>query len=150
MQRVGTDHADVCELKVALKPRPFMAGDAPPARSGSELTHSNLWEDPEVAFMEADPDYPVHVHVITNKRGYDRAGTTGFGTADVLGNPVQGMDYTFTCGHGFLPNTQREEFYQGRWVKPGAKMELLSLRLGTDKVDKCEIKVAMKSAPYGY
>jgi hypothetical protein len=153
MQRIGSDHADICELKVALKPRPFLDGDPPPAGSGSSLSASNLWEDPDVAFTEPDPDYPVHLHVITNRRGYDRAGSSGYGTADIVGAPSaapQGLDYTFTCPRGFLANSQRDEFFEGRWIKPGLRMEILTQRLGTDKVDRCQINVTMKTAPYTY
>ena len=146
MQRIGSDHYDICELKVAIKQHPF--SDTPAVWSGAPLSSSNLWDDPEVAFTQPDPNYPVHLHVLTGYRRYNRDGFEGYGSANLIGTTPQGLDYSYTCPHGFLFNTQADEYFQGYWVKPGQRLEILLQRVGSDHVDRCEINVTLKNAPY--
>jgi hypothetical protein len=107
------------------------------------------YEAPGVASAAPNPEYPLHVHVLSQgQRVRNRFGTHGFGRADLLENPVRGMDYAFDCFTGFLHN-ENGEFYQGRWKKPDQEMEILVQRVGSDHVDKCMLKVTMKAEPYG-
>jgi hypothetical protein len=104
---------------------------------------------PGVASTAPNPDYPLHVRVLSQgQRVHNQFGTHGFGRADLLGSPVHGMDYAFDCYTSFLHN-QNGEFYQGRWKKPDREMEILVQSMGSDHVDKCTLKVTMKAEPYG-
>jgi hypothetical protein len=107
------------------------------------------YEAPGVASTVPNPDFPLHIRVLSQgERVRNRFGTHGFGRADLLGNPVRGMDYAFDCFTAFLHNANGE-FYQGRWKKTDLEMEILVQRVGSDHVDKCTLKVTMKPEPYG-
>jgi hypothetical protein len=107
------------------------------------------YEPPGVASTVPNPNYPLHVRVLSQgERVHNRFGTHSFGRADLLASPVRGMDYAFDCSTGFLHN-ENGDFYQGRWKKPDQEMEILVQRMGSDHVDKCTLKVTMKAEPYG-
>lgn len=107
------------------------------------------YEPPGVASTVPNPNYPLHILVLSQgERVRNRFGTHSFGRADLLENPVRGMDYAFDCETGFLHNANGE-FYQGRWKKPDKEMEILVQHVGSDHVDKCTLKVTMKAEPYG-
>jgi hypothetical protein len=107
------------------------------------------YEPPGVASTAPNPNYPLHIFVLSQgERVHNRFGTHSFGRADLLENPVRGMDYAFDCETGFLHNASGE-FYQGRWKKPDQEMEILVQRVGSNHVDKCTLKVTMKAEPYG-
>jgi len=148
MQPVGSDHDEVCELKVAMKAHPFNPAQAPTIWSNVPLSSSDQWENPDVAFTDPDPDYPVHLHVISSFRRFSRTGFEGYGSANLVGDVPQGLDFTYSCGRGFLFNTQQDEYFQGYWVKPNQRLEILLQRTGSDKVDRCDINVTLKNAPY--
>ena len=148
MQRIGSDHYDICELKLAMKPHPFTDAELSRIRNNSPIPRTERYEDPEVAFTDPDPDYPVHLHVLTTFRRYGAGRTDGYGTANLVGGKPQGVDYTYSCAHGFLVNTQADESFQGHWVKPGQRLEILLQRIGSDRVDRCELRVTVKDAPY--
>lgn len=76
--------------------------------------------------------------------GYD-----GYGRADLLGATPQGVDYTFSCSEPFLHNVGKAEFYQARWKKPDQKLEILMQKVGSDHLQKCELKTSVKPEPYG-
>ena len=107
------------------------------------------YEAPGVASTAPNPDYPLHIRVLSNQRTHNRFGYHGFGRADLLGPTIRGMDYTFDCERGFMHNEHRDEFYQGRWKKPDQKMEILIQKVGSDHVEKCTLEVTLKDAPYG-
>jgi hypothetical protein len=104
---------------------------------------------PGVASTVLNPAYPLHLRVLSAQRTSDRFGVQGFGRADLLGPSIQGVDYTFDCEQGFLHNGHSDEFYQGRWKKPDKLMEILVQRIGSDHIDRCDLKVTMKPSPYG-
>ena len=107
------------------------------------------WEPPGVASTVPNPEYPLHIFVLSQgERVHNRFGTHSFGRADLLANPIRGLDYTFDCYTGFLHNASGE-FYQGRWKKPDQKIEILVQRVGSNHVDKCELNVTMKAEAYG-
>ena len=113
------------------------------------LAAAAQWEPPGVASTTPNPDYPLHLRVLSQgERVHNRFGVHSFGRADLLGNPVRGVDYTFDCYTAFLHNASGE-FYQGRWKKPDQKIEILIQRVGSNHVDKCELNVTMKAEPYG-
>jgi len=148
MQRIGTDHEDLCELKIAYKAVPFTSVNGARLENGSPTLRSSVMDwQPDVAYLDPDPDYPVRLHVLMDYWRYDGA-AHGYGSANLLDDPATGLDYTYDCGFGFLPNTQVQEVYQGRWIKPGAKLEILLQRMGSDKVDRCELNVTLKNTPY--
>jgi hypothetical protein len=104
---------------------------------------------PGTASTVPNPDYPLHIRVLSQgERVHNQFGTHSFGRADLLGDPIRGMDYSFDCMSGFMWN-QAGEYYQGRWKKPDQKIEILVQRIGSNHVDKCDINVTMKSEPYG-
>jgi hypothetical protein len=106
-------------------------------------------QPPSVPATTPYSDFPLHVHLFGVHWNYVRGSYMGYGRGDLLGPPLQGFDYTFECGEPFMHNAQREEFYQARWKKQGEKLEILMQKVGSDKLQKCELKVAFKERPYG-
>jgi hypothetical protein len=88
-----------------------------------------------------NPDFPLHVHIFIAK--------AGFGRGDLLGPAPEGFDYTTTCENAFFNNGQAAEFYQARWKKPNAKIEILLQRIGGDHTSRCELNIDLKGKPYG-
>jgi hypothetical protein len=104
-------------------------------------------QTPDGPATAPDPDYPLHVQVLLTKANAGRYGATGFGRGNILGPPRRGIDFTYECSTPFF-NNGPQEFYQARWKKPDAKLEILMQRTGSDKLDKCELAIAYKAAPY--
>lgn len=103
----------------------------------------------EVAATTPNPNYPLHLHILGSHRSYDSFGTKSYGRGNLIGSPTLGFDYVSGCPGGFLHNAEKDEFYQGRWKKPNQKIEILTQKIGSDHVDRCEISVTLKSTPYG-
>jgi hypothetical protein len=114
------------------------------------LAHAQFYEAPGVASTVPNPDFPMHVRILSNYRSRNRFGYHGYGRGDLLSSPIQGFDYTFDCDRGFLHNVHSDEFYQARWKKPDQKLEILVQQVGSNHVEKCTLAVAMKSEPYGH
>jgi hypothetical protein len=107
-------------------------------------------EPPGTAATKPNPAYPLRIRVLSQGgRVHNQFGTHGFGRADLMGTPIRGMDYAFDCYTAFLHNGPPDEFYQGKWKKPDQEIEILVQRVGSDHIDKCTIKVTLKSQPYG-
>jgi hypothetical protein len=103
---------------------------------------------PNTPTSTPDPDFPVHVQILSNKWGHNRYGTHGYGRGNVLDTDVKGFDYTYDCGDPFL-TTKGEEFYGARWKKQDEKLEIIEERIGSGgKTEKCELKVDMKTFAY--
>jgi len=149
MQPIGSDRGRLCELRVALRPLLFDPTFAKSALPGGTIS-GNLWTEPEISFSDPDPDYPLHLHIITGLRHLFTGGVQGYGTANLAagGGPLQGVDYNYNCSHGLIPNAQPEEFFQGVWVKKNQRMEILLQRMGSDHVDRCQLNISVKGSPY--
>jgi len=147
LQPVGSDRGQICELKTTLKQLPFDPIFTTAALPGGTLS-GPIWNEPEIAFTDPDADYPLHLHIITGFRHVSSGNVQGYGTANLLGDSVQGVDYNYSCSHGLIPNAQQDEFFQGHWVKKDLRMEILLQRIGTDHVDRCELNVTIKASPY--
>ncbi len=156
MTEAGKKHLNTCVLHLALKQRPFDHDNTAKMIHGASSSLRVTWRDPGFAYEPPSPDYPVHLHVLDGARTEDNQGDHGWGTANLSepasqtpgGTDLQGAEFTYECWRGFLPNTQLNSFYQGRWVKPGSELEALLQRPGSDKVDKCRIKLNLKPQPY--
>lgn len=96
-----------------------------------------------------DLQYPVHLQIMMTKANGSFRGFSGFGRGNILGPPLQGVDFTYNCSTPMLDNG-RNEFYQARWKKQDRKLEILMQRIGSDHVDKCDLEVALKNVPYGH
>jgi len=92
-------------------------------------------------------EYPVHLQILLTKANGNRYGFSGFGRGNILGPPVQGVDFTYACSTPMLDNSHNE-FYQARWKKQDRKLEILMQRVGSDHLDKCDLDIALKSVPY--
>lgn len=120
---------------------------------------------PAVPLSDPDPDFPLHVHVVTVRWGgdamhlyrslqgemrggpgyYEPTGSAhGFGTANVLGDKGQGFYYAFDCSSAFQANSQPQDFYQARWKHPGQSLEILMQPVGSDRGQLCELRVALR------
>jgi len=104
---------------------------------------------PGVATTTPNPEYPLHLRILSSQRSNNRFGVHGFGHGDLIDAQIRGFDYTFDCSVGFLHNEHPDEFYMGRWKKPDQKIEIMVQKVGSTHVDKCDINVAMKPEPYG-
>lgn len=104
---------------------------------------------PDVPATAPNPDFPLHVRIFRVRWNHTRGIYEGYGRADLLGEKPTGLDYTFECGEPFLHNAQPSEFYQARWKKQDQKLEILMQKVGSDHLQKCELKVTPKPMPYG-
>lgn len=109
-------------------------------------------EMPRVAWSTANPDYPLKVRVLSSDRHQERHGgliyTNSYGSANLLGTPNVGLDYTSNCEGGFLHNQEGGEYYQGKWKKQDREIEILVVETGQNRPEKCKIDVTLKPAPY--
>lgn len=116
------------------------------------LSAQNFHVPPRVAWSTANPDYPLKVRVLSSDRHQEhRHGmdfTNSYGSANLLGTPNVGLDYTSDCEGGFLRNAEAGEFYEGKWKKQDREIEILVVETGHDKPEKCKIDVTLKPAPY--
>jgi hypothetical protein len=94
-----------------------------------------------------NPDYPLHARILAIHWEHNRYGTHGYGRGDLLSPQEQGFDYTFDCGDPFI-TTKGEELYPARWKKQNERIEILESRVGTDKFERCELKIDLKNAIY--
>jgi hypothetical protein len=97
-----------------------------------------------------NPDYPVHVHIIIASSNGGQGDYHGHGRGDILGPTLQGFDYTFSCGQPFNNNRLPAEFYQAKWKKPNQKLEILLQPIGSTRVGRCDLNIALKAKPYLY
>lgn len=108
-----------------------------------------FYEPPDVATTVASPEFPLRVHIFGDHWNYVRGSYSGWGRGDLVGDKPVGFDYTYSCGQPFLHNAQHDEVYQARWKKQDQKLEILTQKVGSDHVHRCELKVALKPVPYG-
>ena len=149
MEVVGANIEDTCSLKLAPKPRPLAPSEVIlPSYNTGTVFSGPLYQQPDLLLADPDPDYPLRFHVISASRFYDRNGTQGAGTANLVESDIRGADFTYHCSPGFLASTVVTEAYQARWRKPDQELELLLARPGTDKADRCKVKVTIQSAPF--
>lgn len=109
-------------------------------------------EMPRVTWSTPNPDYPLKVRVLTSDRHQERHSsliyTNSYGSANILGTPNVGLDYTSTCAGGFIHNQESGEYYQGKWKKQDREIEILVVETGQNHPEKCKIDVTLKPAPY--
>lgn len=145
---VASNHEEGCTLEVAMKPQPFTPADAAGLTDQGLILVTPFWEAPEVPVAGPDPDFPLQLHVITGSRLYDQFGAHGYGYANLLGSPPQGVDYSYNCNMGFRANTREQDFYLARWVRPNEELEVLMQRAGGDKPERCKVKVNLQTKAY--
>ena len=116
------------------------------------LTAQRPHDMPRVTWSTPNPDYPLKVRVLSSDRHQSRHSgliyTDSYGSANLLGNPNVGLDYTSTCEGGFLHNQEGGEYYQGKWKKQDREIEILVVETGHTSPEKCKIDVTLKPAPY--
>jgi len=147
MQPVGADRGELCDLKVSIKQLPFDPAFSAAALPGSTIG-GVIWNEPEIAFAEPDSDYPVHLHIVSGFRRVNSGGVQGYGTANLVGDSPQGLDFNYNCTHGLIPNAQPDEIFQGHWVKKDKRLEILLQPIGSNHIDRCQLDVTLKSSPY--
>lgn len=112
--------------------------------------HAQVWhQPPDVAATTLHSDFPVHIHLYHVHWQNIRGSYEGFGRGDLLGPKPQGVDYTFSCSEPFLHNVGKAEFYQARWKKQDQRLEILMQKVGSDKLQKCELRTTLRAEPYG-
>ena len=114
------------------------------------LAIAGQWhEPPDVPALKTYSDFPLKVHLFGVHWNRIQGSYSGYGRGNLLGPPMQGFDYTFECSEPFLHNADRDEFYQARWKKQDEKLEILMQKVGSDHLQKCDLKTALKPKPYG-
>jgi hypothetical protein len=145
-------HQHKCTLNLALESRPFTAANFVILRHGVSSSLRTPWRDPGFAYEGPAPEYPVQFHVLDTQRKEDDFGDHGSGTANLsdpsAGVLLEGGEFQYDCGRGFLVNTQLTNYYPGKWVKLGAELEILMQRPGSDQVDKCKVRVQIQPDAY--
>ncbi len=114
------------------------------------LVAQRFYEPPDVPATVADPEFPLRVRIIESRWNHVWQSYAGWGRGDLLGDKPVGFDYTYSCGQPLLHNAQRAEYYQARWKKQDQKLELLTQKVGSGHVHRCELKIALKPGPYGH
>src|SRR5271170_8055665 len=117
--------------------------------SAKSLLAQNFTAPPDVPATTPNPDFPLRLRSFRNHWNHVNGIYDGYGRGDLLGDKPTGLDYTFACGEPFLHNAQPSEFYQARWKKQDQKLEILMQKVGSDHLQKCELKVTLKPMPYG-
>jgi hypothetical protein len=150
---VGVDHPHfhACVLRLAMEQKPFEPANTAALSHGVSSALRKPWRDPDFAYEEPTPDYPIRFHAVDGLRQEDELGDHGSGTANLSepGAPgLVGAEYTYNCSYGFLTNSQLSGFYQARWVKQGGQLEVLLQRPGSDKVDKCLVDLNLRPQTY--
>jgi hypothetical protein len=145
-------HQQPCKLQIALERHPFDPGNQVRFIHGVSSSLRVRWSDPDFAYEVRAPDYPVQFHVVDTQRREGPNDDVGWGTANLFdpatNAPRQGASFQYECNYGFMPNSQLQTYYQGHWVEPGSKLEILMQRPGSDKVDKCVLQVSLQPQPY--
>jgi len=116
------------------------------------LAAQRFYQPPDIPASDLNADFPLRVRILHIHWHYVYQNYSGYGRGNILfeSGPV-GFDYTYSCNEPFLANEQRGEFYQARWKKQDQKIEILTQEVGNSKhVHKCELKVALKDAPYRF
>jgi hypothetical protein len=120
--------------------------------AAASLGAQHFHEMPRVVWSTPDPNYPLKVRVLSSdrqqERHHDLIYTDSYGSANILGTPDVGLDYSSTCEGGFLHNQEGGEYYQGKWKKQDREIEILVMETGQTRPEKCTIKVTLKPAPY--
>ena len=119
-----------------------------PAASGSDHTYPPA----KTEYTTPEAGYPLKLFVMSASRSYhyhngelDRVRQTGI--ANLLTDPQVGVAYNSTCSDGFHHN-HTGMFYQAKWKKPNARLEILTLKPGASKPSTCEVDVVVQPTPY--
>ena len=118
--------------------------------------HPHLPHEPvhaRIAWTTPDPNYPLKVRILSadHHNEYHSSGivdSTSYGSGNLWSEPKVGFDYKTDCPGGFTHNAAKDEYYQGRWKKQDRKIEILTVEVGSNHPEHCEIDVTLKSAPY--
>jgi hypothetical protein len=141
-----------CVLHLALKNRPSDPANTPVLSNGVSSSLRVRWQDPDFAYVQPAPDYPVQFHVVDGRRKEDGYGDHGWGTGNIYDPSVpgvlQGADYTYDCARGFLTSSEVTGYYPGQWTTLGSQLEVLLQRAGSNKVDRCRVQVNLRPQPY--
>jgi hypothetical protein len=105
---------------------------------------------PDVPATAPSGDFPIHIRILGVRWNHVNGSYQGYGRADLLGPTIEGVDYTFSCSEPFLHNVHPTEFYQARWKKPNQKLEILMQKVGSDHLQRCELKTTVKPEAYGH
>jgi hypothetical protein len=125
-----------------------------PMAYGSDHT----FPPPQAEYTIPNADYPLQLRVFYAARHYqyhngDLESVRQSGIANLLTDPKMGVQYKSTCGVGFHHSTP-DNFYQARWKKPNAKLEILvekQIALAPGKEPKpitCEVDVVVQPKAY--
>ncbi|ADW70724.1 hypothetical protein [Granulicella tundricola] len=148
----GASFTRTCTLNLAMEARPFTTANDAHFSHGVSSSLRTPWLDPGFAYEGPSTDHLIQFHVLDGQRQEDSFGDHGWGIANLVdpqpGSVLQGADYRFDCSRGFVTSSQLDNYYQGRWTRPGQKLELLLQRPGSDKVDRCTVSVALRPDPY--
>ena len=95
-----------------------------------------------------NPSYPFKVVILgTHWNHHNLYGTNGWGRGNIFLPEKHGFDFTYQCDQPFMVNRISQPYY-ARWKKQDKTIELLEGRIGTDKTQKCELKIELKPNPY--
>ena len=91
-----------------------------------------------------DPAYPLRVRILGRNIG---GSGTFWGRGDVFSPAEQGFDYQTDCSTPFM-RSEGDERYSARWKKQDKELEILISRIGTNRSEKCALKVDLKPFIY--
>ena len=113
----------------------------PPVRAGAV--------PPDVAATDADPSFPVRVHLLATRWGGLASVYHGYGSGNLVdGQGAAGFDYGFECEVPFVANESPQETYQARWKGP-FKLEILTTEVGAQPhFHTCTLDLAMEKRAF--
>ena len=144
IQELGSDHIQVCELKVALQDQPY---ELHASGFGSSMMMMQQ-AHPAVPVIEPDPNFPLRVQIWVRSAGMGSSGSHAEGYGNIQGEPPTGFDFGNTCPIRMSMGARGGDIYQGRWLEQGLRMEILVQEVGSRQENVCQMDVGLKSTPY--
>jgi len=108
-----------------------------------------IMSPPFIAATAPDPNYPLHVQLMTTRSGFSTStGAHAEGHGNLLGPPVAGFDFADVCPQRLALDRDPNDFYQARWIEQDLRLEILVQEVGSRSVSKCEMNVTVRDRPY--
>jgi hypothetical protein len=138
LQEIGSTHTSRCELKVTLEPTPYQLNTANPASS-----------PPFIAATAPNPDYPLRVQLTVTRSSFSSSnGSHAEGRGNILDKPELGFDFSDSCDQRLSVHYDPNQFFQARWKKKDATLEILLQEVGSNKISFCDLVLTIQPHPY--
>jgi hypothetical protein len=105
--------------------------------------------NPNVPVAEANPAFPLRVHLFSVRWGGLSYRNHGYGQGNLLSpSSAQGFDFGFECEVPFVPNEAPTDTYQARWKRQPYELEILTAEVGSGHTQTCKLDLALEARPF--